>query len=127
MCSDALHTHFLMMSLPLIYICTFMSLAWERSKKKLYSNCIFHTTASVLYGKKQYSDWPIQHSGQSRGIKNLIKGGITIDRVNNISVNNSNVVLNVSRYYSSLLSALFYSTHPEKLVDMASPPAQYDW
>ena len=28
-----------------------LSLAWARSKKKLYSNCIFHTTASVLYGK----------------------------------------------------------------------------
>ena len=60
--------------------------------------------------KIQYSGWQIQHDGQSRGVKNLIKGGITIDRVNNISVNNSNIVLDVSQYFSRLLAALFYST-----------------
>ena len=47
--------------------------------------------------KTQYSGWQIQHGGQSRGVKNLIKGGITIDYVNNTSVNNSNVVLDVGR------------------------------
>ena len=32
---------------------------------------------------------------QSRGVKNPIKEGITIDHVNNISVNNSNVIISV--------------------------------
>ena len=36
--------------------------------------------------KIQYSGWQIQHDGQSKGVKNLIKGGITIDHVNNTSV-----------------------------------------
>ena len=31
----------------------------------------------------QYSGWQIQHGGQSRGVKNLIKGEITTDRANN--------------------------------------------
>ena len=61
--------------------------------------------------KIQYSDWQIQYDGQSRGVKNLIKEGITIDHVNNVSLNNSNVVLDIIRYFSSLLAALFYSTH----------------
>ena len=57
---------------------------------------IFHTTASVLYGK--YSTVVGKYSTvASPEVKNLIKGGITIDRVNNTSVNNSNVVLNVGR------------------------------
>ena len=56
--------------------------------------------------KIQYSDWQIQHGEQSRGVKNLMKGGITIDRVNN-----SNVVLDVSQYFNSLLATLFYSMH----------------
>ena len=60
---------------------------------------------------RQYSGWQIQHGGQSRCVKNLIKGGITIDHVNNTSVNNSNVVLDVGWYSSSLLAALFYSMH----------------
>ena len=47
--------------------------------------------------KIQCSGSHIQHSGQSRGVKNLIKGGISIDHVNNTSVNNSNVVLQVGR------------------------------
>ena len=46
-----------------------------------------------------------------RGVKDLIKGGITTDCVNNTSVNNSNVVINVSQYFSSLWAALFYSMH----------------
>ena len=67
-------------------------------KEKLHY--IFHTRAKCAVWKIQYSGWQIQHGGQSRGVKNLIKGGITIDRVNNISinnisVNNSNVVLDV--------------------------------
>ena len=41
--------------------------------------------------KIQYSGWQILHGGQSRGVKNLIKGGITIDHINN-----SNVILNIS-------------------------------
>ena len=31
--------------------------------------------------KIQYSGWQIQHGGQSRGVKNLIKGRITTDHV----------------------------------------------
>ena len=53
----------------------------------------------------------IQHGRQSRGVNNLIKGGIIIDCVNNISVNNRNVVLGVIRCFSSLLVVLLYSTH----------------
>ena len=34
-----------------------------------------------------------------------------INRVNSTLVNNSNVILDVGRYFSSLLAALFYSTH----------------
>ena len=82
--------------------------------------CVDEIKKTVLYfpyyskcavWKIQYSGWQIQHGRQSRGVKNLIKGGITIDRINNTSVNNSNVVLDVGRYFSSLLAALFYSTH----------------
>ena len=64
---------------------------WATSKKIL--DFIFHTTASVLYGKQvgKYS------TVGSPEVKNLTKGGITIDHVNNISVNNSNVVLDVGR------------------------------
>ena len=59
--------------------------------------------------KIQYSGWQIQHSEQSRGVKNLIKGGITIDCVNNISVNNSNVIISVIGYFSSCTILLWSS------------------
>ena len=64
-----------------------------RSKK----NCtLFSILEQCAVWKIQYSGWQIQHSGQYRVVKNLMKGGITIDRVNNISVNNSNIVLDIS-------------------------------
>ena len=53
----------------------------------------------------------IQHDGQSRGVRNLTKGGITTNCVDNTSVDNSKVVLDVCWYFSSLLAALFYSMH----------------
>ena len=69
-------------------------------------------TALYLPYYSKCAVWKIQYSGwQSRGVNNLIKGRITIDRVNSISVNNSNVFLNIIRYFSSLLAALFYSMH----------------
>ena len=48
----------------------------------------FHTRASVAVWKIQYSGWQIQYGGQSRGVKNLMNGGITTDHINNTSVNN---------------------------------------
>ena len=60
-----------------------LSFAWARSVHYFpyYSKC--------TVWKIQYSGWQIQDGGQSRGVKNLIKGGITIDCVNNTTVNNS--------------------------------------
>ena len=64
-------------------------------KEKLHF--VFHTRTKCAVRKIQYNGWQIQHDGQSTGVKNLIKRGITIDCVYNTSVNNSNVVLNVGR------------------------------
>ena len=61
---------------------------------RTYYVAILHLMDSI------YLVWAISnHSRQSRGVKNLIKGGITIDCVNNTSVNNSNVALNVGQSF----------------------------
>ena len=74
-----------------------------RGQRKTVLYFLYYSKCAVW--KIQYGGWQIQHGGQSRGVKNLIKEGITIDCIS------SNVVLNVSRYFSSLLAALFYSMH----------------
>ena len=63
-------------------------------------NTVQHSGRQILYstmvGKYCTAQWSaniVQHSGQSRSV---IKGEATIDRINNTSVNNSNVVLDVS-------------------------------
>ena len=50
----------------------------------------FHTRAGMLYGKYStvVGKYSIDGQTRARGVKNLIKGGITVDCVNNTSINN---------------------------------------
>ena len=79
-------------------------------KEKVY--CSFLTRAGVLYGKYSTVGWQIQYSGLANTARWAVQNCQDYHRPCKQHISKqTNVVLDVSRYFSSLLAALFYSTH----------------